>query len=111
MLERSMNRFERLDENGDGKLTSDEMEAARPQGPPPGDNVQGPGERRRGFGGGGFGLRRADANDDGVVTKEEFEAQTRERFKRMDTNGDGTVTPEEIQDRFAEGRRQRDGGE
>ena len=51
-------------------------------GPPPG----------RGGGGGGMGMMRmADANGDGVVTRDEYLAATDARFARMDRNGDGVL--------------------
>ncbi len=37
------------------------------------------------------GHGKADANDDGVVTKEEMLASVQARFARMDANGDGVV--------------------
>lgn len=40
-------------------------------------------------------FRMADANDDGIVTRAEFEAMAREHFDRVDTNHDGQVTREE----------------
>jgi hypothetical protein len=118
MLERTFARFDRVDANGDGKITEDEIDAARParRGGPAAVDAAAGGDRgrrggRRGFGG-GFG--RADADGDGVITRAEVEAQTRTRFERQDTNGDGVVSADEVRARFA-GRRDRgngpDGGE
>ncbi|MBJ6120932.1 hypothetical protein [Sphingomonas mollis] len=45
--------------------------------------------------GGPAGLRRADANGDGIVTRAEAMAQANGMFARMDSNHDGKVTPEE----------------
>ena len=40
-------------------------------------------------------LRRADANGDKIVTKDEFDAVVEARFARFDTDGSGTITAEE----------------
>ncbi|WP_218139356.1 EF-hand domain-containing protein [Sphingomonas palmae] len=44
----------------------------------------------------GGGLMRADANHDGIVTREEVIADADRRFAAMDTNGDGTVSRDEM---------------
>lgn len=36
-----------------------------------------------------------DTNGDDVVTKEEFEKASQEKFKKLDANGDGKITKEE----------------
>ena len=113
MLARAGERFDRLDLNHDGKLTKDELDQARAQfqarrqaegGPPPGAGG--------GFGGPGGpgGMLRADKNGDGVVTRQEWEDQTRERFARMDADKNGAVTREEMQAAFQALRRDRPGG-
>ncbi|NWO81729.1 EF-hand domain-containing protein, partial [Escherichia coli] len=38
---------------------------------------------------------RLDTNHDGVITKEEFQAEVAARFARLDTNHDGKVSQEE----------------
>ncbi|MCS6876697.1 MAG: EF-hand domain-containing protein [Geminicoccaceae bacterium] len=43
----------------------------------------------------------ADANRDGVVTREEFEQLRARRFDRLDTNKDGTISREEFMAREA----------
>jgi hypothetical protein len=97
MLKRTDERFAKVDTNGDGKITPEEMEAA-------GGGGGGGGGMGGGGRGGGFGmLARADANKDGVVTKAEAEDQARKRFATMDADHDGTVTREEMmaaRDRF-----------
>jgi hypothetical protein len=40
---------------------------------------------------------RGDVNKDGVVTKEEFLAQSEEAFKQLDTDGDGKITKAEVE--------------
>jgi Ca2+-binding EF-hand superfamily protein len=106
MLKRTLARFDRLDGDNDGRVTEDEREAAsaarRSQGGPGGGDGGG-----RGFGG-GFG--RADADADGVITRAEVEAQTRDRFARLDADKDGTVTPDEMQAAFAAFRERGQGG-
>ena len=46
---------------------------------------------------GGRAMIRADANGDGVITREEFVAQATQRFDRMDVNHDGKVDQAEMQ--------------
>jgi Ca2+-binding EF-hand superfamily protein len=49
---------------------------------------------------GGFAekmFREMDANNDGVVTKKEFDAFHNKMFKEMDANGDGKITHEEME--------------
>ncbi len=90
--------FERLDQNGDGVLTSEEV----------------PQERQRFF---DLMMQRGDENQDGKLTKEEFTASLSDRggsgragggrrpfdaermFERFDSNGDGEITPDEIPQR------------
>ncbi len=73
--------FDRADANGDGKVTLEEMTAAR-----------------------GEMFSRIDTNGDGLITEAELEAQGREKAKkraarmleRMDQNGDGAISAEEF---------------
>ncbi len=51
-------------------------------------------------------LQRADANHDGVVTKDEMLADVDARFNQVDTNHDGKISPEERQ-AFGEAMRAR----
>jgi Ca2+-binding EF-hand superfamily protein len=71
-------RFEKLDANGDGVVTLQEMEA---------------GALAR--------FAKADANKDGKVTAEErraaFEAHKRERFAKRDANGNGLLERSEVE--------------
>ena len=97
--------FERLvrngDENKDGKLSKEEFTAAMkkrqggesaPGGRPGGDRPAGPGP--------GFNpeemFKRADANGDGKISKEEAPERLKERFDRLDANTDGSVDKEEF---------------
>jgi hypothetical protein len=66
-------RFDRMDLNHDGFLTTDEM--------------QGPGARMMG---------RADADHDGKLSRSEFLVQAGNRFDRIDANRDGQITPDEM---------------
>lgn len=70
-------RFGALDADKDGAIDASEQEAAQ-------------GQR-----GGGFGLRRADANADGKITREEFLTAQLRRFDMQDGDGDGQLTKAE----------------
>ncbi len=88
--------FERLDQNADGVLTSEEV----------------PEERQRFF---DRMMQRADQNQDGKLTQEEFTASlnssggqrsmrggrfnAERMFERFDSNGDGEITQDEIPQR------------
>jgi Ca2+-binding EF-hand superfamily protein len=84
-------RFAKLDRNGDGKLTPDELAMLR-KGQGANDRAQS-GERSP------FGQQRfdkLDANHDGVVTLNEYIAAADMRFKAFDVAGNGRVSAEEI---------------
>jgi hypothetical protein len=79
--------FTHLDRNSDGYITKDEA----PQGPPPGQGQNGRGgESERG---GGF-VKRLDKDNDGKVSKEEFDGPAG-HFSHFDRNGDGYITEDE----------------
>ena len=40
-------------------------------------------------------IKKADTNEDGKISRDEFLAHAEQRFAKMDTNGDGFVTAEE----------------
>jgi Ca2+-binding EF-hand superfamily protein len=61
---------------------------------------------------GGEGMfERADANDDGSVTREEFVAARGQQFTRLDRNSDGYLDSNDVPKRLAERRKQNGGGE
>jgi len=67
--------FDRIDKNGDGKLTREELgEAARRQA-------------------GRF--NEMDTNNDGKISRDEWKGPPK-RFDRLDANGDGVITKEEL---------------
>lgn len=66
-----------------------------------GDQQAGEAGRQRHAGG---MLFQSDSNNDGVVTRAEFDAGRTAMFTRMDANNDGTVTREEMRAGWREGR-------
>lgn len=88
-LARADRRFDALDTDHDGKITAAERAALpqRPRGTVDGTTKM-PG---RGHGMGDRMLERADANKDGVVTRDEFSAVATRMFDRQDANHDGRV--------------------
>jgi Ca2+-binding EF-hand superfamily protein len=96
--------FKAMDTDGNGQISQAEMQAAHAarkemrgahRGMRHGDGPHGEGHRGWRHGGFGHGMARADANNDGVVTKAEFQARALERFAKADANNDGTVTKAE----------------
>jgi Ca2+-binding EF-hand superfamily protein len=88
--QQSAQRFARLDEDGDGYLTSEEMRAGRA-------DFRG----RRGPGApDGRAFERADADDDGVVSLAEAQSVwpslDAERFAAIDADGNGLLTAQEL---------------
>lgn len=69
--------FAALDTDSDGSLTAAEQEAGR--------GTRGP----------GGGLRRADADGDGKISKDEYLAAQLRRFDMQDANKDGKLTKAE----------------
>jgi Ca2+-binding EF-hand superfamily protein len=92
-LARADKRFDKLDTDRDGKISAAERSAMTAR-PAQGDDVT-PG--RGGRGGGGRMLERADANKDGVVTRDEYRAVASAMFDRQDTNKDGRIDAAERQ--------------
>ena len=81
-------RFARMDKNGDGFITADEMGGRGGRGP-------------------GGGMMSADTDQDGKISRAEFMAQSAERFIKLDTNGDGRISGDEMK---AMMERMREGG-
>lgn len=98
--ERQARMFERADTDGSGGLSEAEMIAAREARGEAREGRRGQrGEMRRGGRRGGDRamrmLRRADTNQDQIVSKAEFDAAVEARFARVDSDGSGTITAEE----------------
>lgn len=81
-------RFDAIDTDRDGRISAAER-AAMPHRPQ--RTLDGEARPPRGGGGGGRMLERADANRDGIVTREEFRAAAASAFDRQDANRDGRV--------------------
>lgn len=85
-------RLGKLDKDSDGKVTMQEMMAARPQGGPEGKGAPqgGPGK------GGPEMFANADKNKDGKLSKDEVPAEMWERLSKLDKDNDGAVSKEEM---------------
>lgn len=89
-------RISRLDTNGDGKVSFEEIAAGRPAG---GEGTGRPGPGKGGEPGEMF--QRADKNGDGKISKDEVPEQAWERLGKFDKDNDGVVTKEEMAAGFA----------
>jgi hypothetical protein len=87
-------RFAKLDTNGDGQVTPDEMQAMR-QAMQARMAAAGRTPRAGRDGGERWGQRR-DADGNGVITKADAEARAMKRFDRMDANHDGRIDKTEV---------------
>ena len=85
--ERRANRFARMDANGDGVITAEDLQARA------GERV-GWFEKKR--------LHVLDKDGDGKVSAEEFTARSRQKFADMDLNGDGKITGSDLPPGMAE---------
>ena len=112
-MAQSSERFAKLDANGDGQISGDEMkammermreggrmggrhgmggEAAGAMMPPP---PPGPMGGHRGHHGAGR-LARLDTNQDGKISRDEMRADADKHFAKLDTNGDGFIDQAEM---------------
>jgi Ca2+-binding EF-hand superfamily protein len=91
----------KLDRNGDGKLTLDEIV------PPPGGPGGRPDGTRPAAGGSAFAdeflkrIQAADANGDKKLSKEEAPDRLKDQFERLDANKDGQLDAEELKEVIA----------
>ena len=103
--------FGKLDSDGNGSISNEEFMAQPPRGPGQGgpgmDGERGPGMRdgdgrhgkhHRGHRGGMMMMAKmADTNNDGAVSKAEFDAAGEKHFAMMDADNDGQITQAERQ--------------
>lgn len=88
--------FKTIDANADGNLDQDELMKAREafhqkMGKPMPEGSEAPtGKPRHRF------MQRADANEDGKISSEEFAAAGDKMFARLDDNGDGKLAKDEM---------------
>jgi Ca2+-binding EF-hand superfamily protein len=80
--------FTTMDANGDGKVTAEEMTAARQKivGAKPAAGEMSAAEK----------IKVIDTNGDGMLTADEHGAGSKSMFERMDTDKDGFVTRAEM---------------
>jgi hypothetical protein len=91
-------RFDNIDADKDGKLTTAEMQQARMQ--------RGGGHRGWRHGHDGMGMKKLDADKDGRISRAEAAGAPKfaERFDTMDANKDGFVDRADFQARMAQRR-------
>ncbi len=96
---RASQRFDRLDTDRNGAISRDEFAARGERGGPDARTADGAGTEKkrggRGHRGGMMMLRMADADNDGSVTRAEFDAAVKAHFAEVDTDSDGSITKEE----------------
>ena len=114
--------LKRLDENGDGKLTQDELRPPRrgPGGPGgPGEGPPPRGARRERGQGPPDGERQArmlerimqaDTDLDGKISKDEARGRLKDGFDEVDADGSGFIDENELQTMMARGPGRRGGG-
>ena len=108
--------FDRLDANGDGEISADEMNdktAAFLEGADADGNGAVSKEEMKAFHKAKREERRAkhspDKNGDGIVDRTEYISQAQERFDKMDKDGNGVLSEEE--QHRSRGRHHRRGGD
>jgi Ca2+-binding EF-hand superfamily protein len=84
----STSKFEKMDANSDGKVTVSEMESAHEK--------MGGKEGRTEKMSSTEKLKMMDTNGDGSITSEEFTASAKTKFDKADANGDGYLTKQEL---------------
>ena len=96
--------FAKLDANGDGQISGDEMKAVMERMPDAMGGRHGPGDQPGGpmmppppGGHHGAGmLERLDTNHDGKISRDEMRADMDKRFDKLDTNHDGFIDKAEM---------------
>jgi Ca2+-binding EF-hand superfamily protein len=90
--------FDRMDKNGDGKITADEMDASHREMVDAADTNRDGAitrEEMRALHERKIAERMGDTNGDGSVSRAEFDAKSKERFDALDTNKDGVISADE----------------
>jgi EF-hand domain pair/EF hand len=97
--------FDRLDTNGDGEISAEEMNARNQARHEHHENIMaeadtdGNGslsrEEAKAYYQAKKAARNPDKNGDGKVDRDEFLAKADERFEKLDKNGDGVLTADE----------------
>ncbi len=103
--ERMASHFDKLDANGDGAVTLDELKAAfKKRGERGERGGRGPGGK--GFGGKGRPtpedfIKRFDKDGNGTVSRGELPEKMQQKFDKIDQNSDGAIDVNEVKALFA----------
>ena len=92
-------RFSKIDADGDGQISLKEVAALKDAVREARKNMM---AARRLNGASGFVA--ADTDGNGTISAEEFAAMPNRMLERLDADGDGAVTKDEIRDQFGKGR-------
>jgi hypothetical protein len=85
------NQFAQMDTNHDGQISADEHPHHGDHGggqPPAGGNSAG---------GDHHGMMNPDTNNDGIISRAEFDAQSAAMFSHLDADNNGTISAAELQ--------------
>jgi Ca2+-binding EF-hand superfamily protein len=88
--------FQKMDANGDGKVTTEEISSAKSRYRDEAEEDQGEGKARWKRLSPGEVIQKMDTNDDGSISQDEFVAHAKTKFGELDSDHDGNLTKGEL---------------